>query len=319
MPFEILRHDITKINTDAIVNSTSSFPFIGEGVDFQINQAAGPLLFNERKSFGYLNPNQAIITKAYNLPSKHVIHVSAPIYIDGKHHEHEDLKTTYLNALSLAHQHKLESIAFPLLSSGNYRFPRGEALDIALSAIRLFLDHHDVMIYLLVYDEASYQISLNRFISIKNYLDHNNHHSILKEMIIPSDMDMNYSISRKLEDLEDELDETFVESLFRRIDEKQLNDVDVYKKANIDRKLFSKIKSNLNYQPSKMTAIAFAIALELNLDQTKDLLNKAGYSLSPSTKFDKIIQYFIEESNYDLYEINQVLFAFDQKTIGGID
>jgi len=127
------------------------------------------------------------------------------------------------------------------------------------------------------------------------------------------------SQQRKLDDLEFELGETFAESLFRLIDERELNDVQVYKKANIDRKLFSKIKSNTDYQPSKMTAIAFSISLELNLDQTKDLLNKAGYSLSPSSKFDKIIQYFIEDENYDLYEINQVLFAFNQKTIGGLD
>jgi O-acetyl-ADP-ribose deacetylase len=184
------------------------------------------------------------------------------------------------------------------------------------------------MIYLLVYDEASYQVSLERFISVKNYLENN-----IEDGLITYDKNENlnlvettyskerviFSKTRTLDELIFELDETFTESLFRLIDERELSDVVVYKKANIDRKLFSKIKSNINYQPSKMTTIAFSIALELNLDQAKDFLNKAGYSLSPSSKFDKIIQYFIEDKNYDLYEINQVLFAFDQKTIGGLD
>lgn len=329
MPFKIIRHDITKMKVDAIVNSTNAQPFIGGGADFDINATAGPKLLEERKLFGDIKKGCPILTKGYQLPAKYVIHLVAPIYIDGHHHEQENLYQSYIAALNLAKEHEIESIAFPLISSGTYKFPRGEALEIALSAIKSFLDLHDMMIYLVVYDKASYQVSLERFVSVKNYLEDNTNkspnfnHSDKKQLW---EIDSSINIKklprqRRLDDLELELElaESFAESLFKLIDERELNDVEVYKKANIDRKLFSKIKSNTDYQPSKMTAIAFSISLELNLDQTKDLLNKAGYSLSPSSKFDKIIQYFIEDENYDLYEINQVLFAFNQKTIGGLD
>ena len=328
MPFEIVRQDITKMQVDAIVNPTSSYPFVGGGTDFMINEVAGPQLFVEREKFGHIEKTEAIMTKGYHLPAKHVIHVSGPIYIDGKHNEHSDLYQTYINALQFAKQHHLESIAFPLISTGTYQFPRGEALEVALSAIKTFLSFYDMYIYLVVYDDASCQLSLARFETIKNYIEteindeevyYHSFNSLFSEENYTIEEIISPSTRRSIENIELELDETFTESLFRLIDERELNDVEVYKRANIDRKLFSKIKSNNNYQPGKMTTLAFSIALELNLDQTKDLLNKAGYSLSPSTKFDKIIQYFIENRIYDLYEINQVLFAFEQKTIGGLD
>ena len=122
---------------------------------------------------------------------------------------------------------------------------------------------------------------------------------------------------RKLEDLMKEIDETFSEALIRLIDQKGLKDPEVYKKANIDRKFFNKIKNNKNYKPSKSTCVAFAIALELNLDETRDLIGKAGYALTHSSKFDIIIEYFILEGNYNTFEINEVLFTFEQPLIGG--
>ena len=122
---------------------------------------------------------------------------------------------------------------------------------------------------------------------------------------------------RKLEDLMKEIDETFSEALIRLIDQKGLKDPEVYKKANIDRKFFNKIKNNKHYKPSKSTCVAFAIALELNLDETRDLIGKAGYALTHSSKFDIIIEYFILEGNYNTFEINEVLFTFEQPLIGG--
>jgi len=286
-----------------------------------INDAAGPLLITERQSFGFLNTSDCIITKAYELKAKHVIHVVGPIYFDGKQNEEQLLYLTYTNALKLAIKHNTSSIAFPLISSGLFGFPRGKALEVALRAIKDFLATIDMMIYLVVYDEQSYQLSVERFKRIKSYIDKQYQEEEFSNQVYHS-LDIKYDRvssakkSKSIKDMFDHMDDSFASSLFNYIDERKLDDVYVYKRANIDRKLFSKIKSNVNYQPSKVTAIAFALALELSLDETKDLLNKAGYALSRSSKFDLIIQYFIEHKNYDLYEINQVLFSFEQKVIG---
>ncbi|MCD4827469.1 MAG: macro domain-containing protein [Acholeplasmataceae bacterium] len=325
MPFKIMRQDITKMKVDAIVNSTSSYPGIGGGVDLQIHDAAGPLLLVERKSFGFLDTTKVIITKGYDLDVKYVFHTVGPVYLDGKHNERELLHKTYENVLNKAHEKHLESIAFPLIAAGLFGFPRGQALEIALNAIKEFLLKSDMMIYLVVYDEQSYLVSLERFETVKSYIEQEQVVEEFHNFIMHSNgLNLECSIkrskkSRKLEDIMDHVDDSFVTSLFQHIDDRKLGDIDVYKKANIDRKLFSKIKCNIDYQPSKITVIAFSIALGLNLDETKDLLAKAGFALSKSSKFDLIIRYYIENEIYDMYEINQMLISWKQKTIGLLD
>lgn len=325
MPFEIIRQEITKMNVNVIVNFTSSYPEIGLGVERMIHEEAGPDLLVDRKMFGFLDPTEAIITKGYNLLSRQVIHVVGPVFKDGNQNETELLYKTYINALKLADQYNVNSIAIPLISSKTLGFPRDQVLEIALKAIKEFLSKSEMMIYLVVYDERSYQISVDKFDSIKTYIANEQlkQKEYERSSFLMEKIQYNISVplkkSKKLKDMVNHLEDSFVESLFNLIDERGLDDVSVYKKANIDRKLFSKMKSNLEYQPSKITAIAFAIALELNIDETKDLLAKAGFALSKSSKFDLIIQYFIENEIYDLYEVNQVLFAFNQKTIGALD
>ena len=315
MPFEIIRNDILNMRIDAIVNSTSPEPFIFGGLDLLMHKQAGPFLLEERKQHGILNLAEPIITKGYNLKAKQVIHVVGPIYEDGKQNEASKLRDTYLSVLELAHESKINSIAFPLISSGTYGYPRKKALSIALKVIKTFLDKHDMQIYLVVYDDESYEASIEQVKYVKSY------------MSIDSMTDISEKVSysratsprkRSLKDILEDIDLTFQESLFEHIDRKGLDDVHVYKHANIDRKLFSKIRSNKYYQPSKATALAFAISLELNLDEANDFLAKAGYTISKSLISDLIVEYHIENGKYNIYDINLALFENGQSSIGSM-
>jgi O-acetyl-ADP-ribose deacetylase len=331
MPFEILRNDITKMEVDAIVSSANANHEINGGVEQAIHLAAGNDLMRAKKMHNTLTETKAIITPGYLLKAKYVIHVHAPIYQQGQDQEEMKLFSTYMNALSLANQHRIKSIAFPLLSTGLFRFPKDSALKIAVNAIKTFLYNHDMMIYLVVYDQESYQTSLKHFDDVKSYIDEylSDYDQKMINEVRPANLDEEVRAqivskftapsTRQLDDLFEQIGETFVECLFRHIDYKGYDDIEIYKKANIDRKLFSKMKSNYKYQPSKLTAIAFALALELNLDEAKDLIEKAGYALSKSHRFDLVIEYFIEKAFYDLFEINQILFNLGEKTIGGIE
>ena len=337
MPFEIVRNDITKMKTDAIVNAANNRLQQGGGVCGAIFAAAGAeQLQAECDRIGFCPVGSAVITGGFELDAKHVIHAVGPVWQGGDHDEKNLLISCYTAALELALKHSCTSIAFPLISSGIFGYPKAQALQAAVTAISEFLFHHDMMVYLVVFDKASFQLSDKLFKSIKAYIDDNyvqvhtlsrqyRSHEITEQLklklsaeedSISQNLMPMAAASRSLDDVLSQLEETFSQMLLRLIDEKGRTDVDVYKSANIDRKLFSKIRSDSSYKPSKNTAIAFAIALKLNLDETKDLLNKAGFALSHSSKFDLIIEYFIENTNYNIFEINEALFAFDQALLG---
>lgn len=336
MPLQIIRQDITKMEVDAIVNAANNSHLGGGGVDGCIHRAAGPELLKECKQLGGCNTGDAKITKAYNLPCKYVIHAVGPRYKDGKHDEKKLLRSCYSISLKLAKENKCESIAFPLISSGIYGYPKAEALRVAIDAISEFLIENDMTVYMAIFDKNAYKISEKLFADIKEYIDDNyvDEHALLypetRSINIAGGMRVRYpgaaiandahlkelSSKASLEDIIGQIDESFSEMLLRKIDEKGMEDSECYKKANIDRKLFSKIRSDVNYKPSKPTALAFAIALELSLEETKDMLMKAGFALSHSNKFDLIIEYFISNGNYNIFEINEALFAFDQNLLG---
>ena len=344
MPIKIVRNDITKIKCDAIVNAANSSLLGGGGVDGAIHKAAGKGLLLECMKLGGCKVGQAKLTGAYMLPSKFIIHTVGPKWKGGQNGEKELLESCYRESLLLALDNKCESVAFPLISSGVYGYPKDQALKVAVDTITEFLIDHDMLVYIVVFDKSAFQISEKLFTDIATYIDDKyvDTHFIFNrtrpdvlgestvlaetqilsdefetcELQAPSCPSMAMPKVMSLEDIVNQVDESFSQMLLRKIDEKGMTDAECYKKANVDRKLFSKIRSDINYRPSKTTALAFAIALELSLEDTKDMLMKAGFALSHSNKFDIIIEYFITHGNYNVFEINEALFAFDQSLLG---
>ena len=428
MPFEIIRNDITHMRVDAIVNTANPRPVIGSGVDAAVHAKAGPMLLAARKLIGVMNTGEARVTPGFRLPCKHVIHTVGPVWEDGGHGEAWLLRQCYDNSLKLALRYRCSSVAFPLISSGNYGFPKKVALDVAVEAIREFLKDHEMHIYLVVFSKESLKLSGGLADRIRSFVDDayvqerekaeysfnvSRNFELVRERLgepessseceeLPADWDrvedtfelefdrdespailesdvrrreseeqekmvstgalpridppQPYSHSptpgmgtpprvknasrlewnesrapasewrestviplfdeKELQKMVQQADAGFSETLLKLIDQSGEKDSDVYKRANVDRKLFSKIRNNPQYKPSKPTAVAFAIALELNLEETRDFIGRAGYALSRSNKFDIIIEYFITHGRYDIYEINLMLFEFDQSLLG---
>ena len=330
MPLEIVRNDITKMTVDAIVNAANESLLGGGGVDGAIHYAAGSKLLAECKTLGGCKTGKAKITGGYNLPTKYVIHTVGPIYEDGKHGEKALLESCYRESLALAKEHNCETVAFPLISSGVYGYPKDQALKVAIDVISDFLLENEMKVYIVIFDKTAYKISEKLFSDIAEYIDDNyvDEHTDYRRESMRLNMPMQPIMAADMceckamaadDDLDEiikGIDESFSQMLLRKIDEKGMTDAECYKKANIDRKLFSKIRSDVHYKPSKPTAIAFAISLELSLEETEDMLKKAGFALSHSNKFDIIIEYFISKGNYDIFEINEALFAFDQSLLG---
>lgn len=354
MPFEIVRNDIVNMQVDAIVNTANPKPIVGYGVDAGIHKKAGEKLLEERQKIGNIGVGEAVITPGFNLEASYVIHTVGPIWQGEKNNEEALLKKCYEHSLKLALENKCESIAFPLLSAGNHGFPKPLALQIAINVLSEFLMEHEMQIYLVVFSKDAFSLSEKLFDSVQSYIDekyivdktldeygvrnkrdireaeveqlcqeleYQRRLSIEQDLLEESSCKMSIamgvdSASDELEDLLNDTDAGFSETLLKLIDKTGKKDSDIYKKANIDRKLFSKIRNNPDYKPSKTTAIAFAIALELNLEETKDFIARAGFALSHSSKFDIIIEYFISNNNYDMFEINETLFAFDQNLLG---
>ena len=339
MPFTIVRQDITKMNTDAVVNAANTELRMGGGVCGAIFRAAGAEdLQRACDRVAPIKTGEAVITPGFRLSAKYVIHAAGPVYSRwSKEKSAALLYSAYMESLKLAKENQCRSIAFPLISSGIYGYPKDEALQVAASAIRDFLQEHDMDVYLAVFDKAAFLVSEQLMGEVKSYIDENyvGDHFIKRRRILdepdlpeenvcpvaraaffegvaPSPATENLS----LEDMIAGLDEPFSDTLFRLIDSKGMTDVEVYKKANISRKLFSKIRSGKGYTPKKPTILALAVALELTLDETEALLKRAGYALSHSRLFDVIVEYFIVSGRYNIFDINQVLFQYDQPLLG---
>ena len=366
MPFRIIRNDITKVSADVIVNTANPYPVIGRGTDSAVYQAAGEQqLLAERKKIGHIAPGQAAVTPAFGLSARYIIHTVGPAWEDGKHGERDILHSCYEKSLAKAAELKAESIAFPLIATGVYGFPRDEALNIALAEIGKFLLTHDMEVILVVFDQEAFELSAElvgeieafiddhgvRDVRKTEYGDHDDwkrsqfirreraieeihtYHSAFENAplfdasadIIPDAMAIPAPAApamlpdmegKSLDEVLGDTGKSFQQKLFELIDQSGMDDVSVYKKANIDRKVFSRIRCRADYRPKKRTAVAFAIALRLDMPTMLDLLSRAEIAFSPSSKFDLIITYFVTHGIYDIFEINAALFKYGQPILG---
>ena len=325
MPIKLIRQDITKIKCDAIVNPTDPYFSHGGGVDAAIHRIAGKELYLACwKQTPRLSVAHAILTPAFALPCKYVIHTVGPHWRGGNCGEEALLRSCYTESLKLAVEKNCKSIAFPLISSGTFSFPKESVLHIALETVSSFLLTHDLLVYIVVFDKSSYSISQKLFSDVTAYIDdtyvaaQSRPKAFFSACRLPPRVLRDSAAeSTSLEEMLRKMDRGFAETLFSYIDQKGITDVDCYKRANVDKKTFSKLKCNKDYRPSKETAVSFAIALHLSLEETDHLLNTAGLSLSDSNKFDIIIKYFLTMGKYQtIHDVNEVLYQFDQKTLG---
>ena len=324
MPLEIIREDITKINVDCIVNPTDEhFSGLG-GTDGKIHRACGPSLRKACDSLPPLATGEVCVTDSYDLKTcKYVIHTVGPRYSSCSRKEMIQLERCYENVLSKAVELKLDSIAIPLISTGTFGFPKKKALRVATNIITEFLYDNDLNVYLLVYDNEAFDISKRLYRDIKDYLsDHGIELDESENDIFDIDdigpcmcePPIVYPLDR--EDFWDGYveDESFNECLRRHIREKGLYEKDVYKNANLTKQAFNGIY-NENSIPKKGNVLALAIGLQLDIDETIDFIEKAGYSFG-RTKQDYIIRYFIENERYDIYELNEFLLSQDLPYLG---
>lgn len=342
MPFKIVRNDITKMRCDAIVNTANTRPIIGSGCDYAVYKAAGKRRLSEyrEKNIGEVPEGDVFLTPGFRLPAHYIIHAVSPHYIDGAHGEEEKLRDCYRKSLSLAWKQSCRSIAFPVISTGSFGYPKEEGIRIAADEIQAFLQNHEMLIYLVVFDAQSARYGKRFDKDLQAYIDENyvgaKHHEeySIQTMALRRDLD-DESFSpyendlyeddlyeedsdedseeeneftelheSKLEERMKHLTDSFSEYLLYLIEEKGMTNADVYKRALVDKKTFSKIKNHADYHPQKMTAMCLCMGAKLNLDETRDLLARAGYALSPCDKTDIIFSYFIENQIYDMIELD---------------
>ena len=340
MPFLMIRNDITKVAADAIVNPANRNLLQGSGTSRAIYQAAGEQeLTAACEAIGYCDLGKAVCTPAFRLPAKYIFHAVCPAWQGGLFGEAEQLAGAYHSALELAAEYQCESVAFPLLSSGNYGYPKEQAFRIAVDTITQYVMDHDLTVYLVLYDRHSLAVSRKLSASVEEYID--DHYVAQNDESYEFDRWRRESAERRrrleeeaapmleaaappaapmaarsLEHLMNNLGESFTTRLLRLIDERGLKDSTVYKQSNISRQHFSKIQCNRDYNPKKKTVLAFAVGLHLSEDETIDLLQSAGYAFSDGSKRDWIVRYCLEHKIYNINQVNTLLFEYDQEQLG---
>lgn len=340
MPFEIVRNDIVKVTADAIVNTANPKPLIGAGTDYAIHRDAGPELLEARKAIGNIQSGQVAVTPAFGLNAKYVIHAVGPVWKGGTESEEEILRQTYDNALEAAVSYQCQSVAFPLMATGTYRFPKDKGLSIAIGAFTDFLMTHDIRIILVVFDKPVFELAGQLIDGVHGYVDekyveatHAEEYGIRHCAASYQELTERISNLRssefkgievavgsvaaqpkapaELNDIMQQTGASFHKMLFQLIDERGLKDSEVYTRADMTRQQFSQIRRNPNYQPSKSAAIRFSLALKLDYETAQDFLSSAGYMLSQSIPVDIIIRYCIEHGEFNAVKINGELNAYN--------
>lgn len=321
MPIQVVRNDITKMRTDAIVDTANAHPIVGPGCDSAIYKAAGynELLEYRKANIGVKEEGEAFITPAFNLPCKYIIHTVSPLFIDGKHGEEEKLRKCYQNCLKLAKENNIKSISFPLIATGSFMFPKKQGIRFAMDEINDFLLDEDMEVYIVVYDNISTDLARKLYPDFKSYLEDN---YVPKQSTLSNVPNEDLRLLRKEEsetykeasfsneELNNRLfniDDTFSTKLFDLIDEKGFKHPEVYKRADIDKRAFNKIKNDSDYHPNKYTALKLCVGAKLTMPEAIDLLNSAGYCFSNSDVVDAVFAFFIEKGVYDIMKIKEEL------------
>ena len=341
MPFKIIRDDITKVKADAIVNPANPEPVIGGGVESAIYEAAGKeKLLEARKELGRLQPGKVGVTEAFNLAAKYIIHVSGLYWKGGNSFEARCLKECYEKALKAALDKGCKSIAFPLLGTGTYGFPKDIGLDVAVSTFTEFLEEYEMEITLVVFDNEAVNVSGKLAYEVKSFIDDKYAHEVLETEYKKDRNIERYALPNERfhlllkEETYDVLDnactkdtfsakqpgsleaalkniykESFEKHLQQLINKKGLRNSEVYAAANISKQYFSKLLKG-QVKPSKDKMLALAVGLRLNMDETADFLRIGGYALSPISQTDTVVEYFIRKQEYNVLKINIVLFDY---------
>lgn len=334
MPFKIVRNDITKMNTEAIVNTANDHATVGTGCDSAVYRAAGyeELLRYRTEKIGFVPEGEAFITPGFKLSAKYIIHAVSPLYRGGDRGEESKLRSCYRRSLQLARENNIRSIAFPLIGTGGFGYPKEEGMRIAADEINAFLFGNDMMIYLVVFDAGSTRLGEKLYPDLEAYIDrHYVERRWTEEYKFPCDasvsapmpapararpkifklsspgsafLDFEGRHESRLNERMKHLSDTFSQYLMYLIREKGMENAEVWKRAIVDKKVFSKMKNNPDYHPQKLTALCLCVGAQLNLDEAKDLLARAGYALSPCDKTDIIFSYFIENGIYDMIELD---------------
>ena len=392
MAFKIVRNDITKMNTEAIVNTANDQVTVGTGCDSAVYKAAGyeELLAYRTEKIGYVPEGEVFLTPGFGLQAKYIIHAVSPRYAGGNEGEEEKLRSCYRKSLRLAEEKRLHSIAFPLISTGSFGYPKEEGMRIAVDEINAFLLNHEMDIFLVVFDDQASSLGKRIYPDLDEYIDQNyvedacweeyeeeayepdssrvekrllaslfharkrekragnkleekleekaeskleekaeskpeekpegkREKKLAKEPLCEDAFmarmeeseaakyeffDFEELHESKLEERMKHISDTFSQYLMYLIREKKMENAEVYKRAIVDKKIFSKIKNNVDYHPQKLTALCLCVGAKLNLDESKDLLARAGYALSPCDKTDIIFSYFIENEIYDMIELD---------------